>query len=97
MRKLNRTELLLVATAAGVLVLALAIPQYVLVDIVALAFDLDITSGIPLSILALVMLAAIAAVAIAYGLNVEDGVGKSGKRYDLNRPRRAGYARRRLR
>jgi len=91
-RKLSRTELLLVVTAVGLLVLVLAIPRYALVDIMVRVFALDLT--LSSALFALVMLMAIAAVAVAYGLGLESSPGQYGWLYDLYRHRRRHSGRR---
>jgi hypothetical protein len=92
-RKLSRTELLLVLTAGGVLVLGLAIPQGALVNFITLAFEIDIT--MTTTLIALVVLVAIAAVAIGYGIGLQSSTGRPGKSEVLFRHKRADYGRRR--
>jgi membrane protein DedA with SNARE-associated domain len=92
-RKLSRTELLLVLTAGGMLVLGLAIPRGALVNLIALAFEIDIT--MTAALISLVVLAAIAAVGIGYGIGLQNSTERPGKSEVLFRRRRADYGRHR--
>ena len=88
-RELSRTELFLGITAVGVLVLVLAIPRQILVDIIALAVDRDTT--LTLALFVLVVLVAVAAVGIGFGIGLENSAERPGRPAILYRHRRGNH------
>lgn len=92
-RKLSRTEFLLVVAAGSVVALGLAIPRGALVELITLAFELDMTMSTGL--VALVVLVAIAVVGMGYGIGLQSSTRRPGQSEVLYRHRRADYGRRR--